>query len=289
MLIRTQDKPSRFQSRDSSLFLTVMQLVASAAIMTLIGCSSSLELTSEWTSHEISVDGSSNDWADLPTRIVGPDVRVGVKNDKDYLYVCMTTPNRSTQLQMLALGTTVWFDAEGKKGKTLGIQFPVRGLLQGRRPSMPGNAEEANRAMEGLVNTAQRQFEIIGPGAGERKMITDRHEVKGIDVHLGYGDGTLIYELKMPLQRTAETPYGMNIDAAQPPSIGFETGAAEEGTRPQMGGSNRLAGGSAGARGGRGGGATTGGGPAIPGTDSPEPLKHWITVHVAGSTSGTTK
>lgn len=173
----------------------VVRSVAVIATLLVSGCGSSMELTSEWTGRDVAIDGKSADWPDMQARIAGPDVRIGIKNDKDNVYVCMTSPSRSTQFQMLALGTTVWFDAEGKKNKTFGIQFPVQGLLQGRRLTPPANPDEARRVMESLVAAAQRQFEIIGPGAGERKKIAD-HQAKGIDVHLGYENGTLTYELK---------------------------------------------------------------------------------------------
>jgi hypothetical protein len=84
---------------------------------------------------------------------------------------------------MLALGTTVWLDADGMKNKTFGIRFPVQGLMQGRRFSPSAGPDEAKRMMESLVATAQRQFEIIGPGTGERKKFADRL-AQGIDVHL---------------------------------------------------------------------------------------------------------
>ena len=267
----------------SFLPLIALQCAALGAILLAEGCGSSLELTSEWTSRDVSIDGVSADWPDMQTRIAGPDVRIGIKHDKDNLYVCLTSPSRSTQFQMLALGTTVWFDADGKKNKTFGIQFPVQGLLQGRRFTPPANPDEAKRVMESLVAAAQRQFEIIGPGTGERKKFADRL-ARGIDVHLGYDDGTLTYELKMPLRRTAENPYGATPDPEKPLGIGFETGdfAALMGSQP--GASSRPSGGGGGGRGGRGGG---GGGSAIGGGDSPEALRHWLTVHLPGSPAGT--
>lgn len=244
-----------------------------------------MELTSEWTGRDVAIDGKSADWPDMQARIAGPDVRIGIKNDKDNVYVCLTSPSRSTQFQMLALGTTVWFDAEGKKNKTFGIQFPVQGLLQGRRLTPPANPDEARRVMESLVAAAQRQFEIIGPGAGERKKIAD-HQAKGIDVHLGYENGTLTYELTIPLQRTADIPYGATPDPAKPLTIGFETGDYAELLRSQGSAVGRPSGGGGGGRGGRGGG---GGGAAMPGSDSPEALRHWYIVHLAGGATGVTK
>jgi len=278
MSIRTLDPTS-------PRYCSLLGLIVVSAILFAPGCGSSLELTSEWAGREVTIDGMSADWTDMQAKIAGPDVRIGIKNDKDFLYVCLTSPSRLTQFQMLALGTTVWFDAEGKQNKTFGIQFPVQGLLQGRRFSPPANPEDAKRVMEALVSAAQRQFEIIGPGVGERKKIADR-QAKGIDVHLGYDEGTLTYELKISLQRTADNPYGATLDPSKPLTIGFESGDYAEFMRSQGGASGRPSGGSGGGgRGGRGGG----GGAATPGGDTPEALRHWLTIHLASGSAGATK
>lgn len=126
----------------SVLSCTLLSVIVLLAVVTLSGCSSTLELTSRWTNHELKVDGTGTEWNDATTLIPGPQVFVGIKNDRENLYVCLKTSDRITQVQMLALGTTVWIDTEGKKNKTFGIQFPVSGLLQGRRFPSQQNPQE---------------------------------------------------------------------------------------------------------------------------------------------------
>ncbi len=252
----------------------VLPLVVCSALTAFAGCSSTLEITSRWTNHELKVDGTGEEWKDATTLIPGPQVLVGFKNDRENLYVCLITANRMTQAQMLALGTTVWFDTEGQKNKTFGIQFPVAGLLQGRRFPTQQNPEDLKR----LVEAAQRQFEVVGPGQGERHRMADKQD-RGIDVHLGYADGTLTYELKIPLHKSSEHPFAVAADPLKPFTIGLETGEYSDAMRAQMSGPSRAAGGSGrGGRGGRGGG----GGQSASGLgrDAPEPLQHWLVVHL---------
>ena len=239
------------------------------------GCSKTFELTSRWTNEEMKINGTGERWKDATTLIPGPEVLVGVKNDKDNLYLCLITSNRMTQVQMLALGTTVWFDTEGKKDKSFGIQFPVNGLLQGRRFPAQQNTEELRR----LIEAAQRQYEIVGPGAGEHHRMADKQD-KGIDVHLGYADGTLTYELKIPLQQSADHHYAVGADILKPLTIGVETGEYSDAMRAQLSGPTRSAGGSGGGGGGRGGRGGGGGQSSNMGGDAPEPLKHWLIVHL---------
>jgi len=253
------------------LSYTLLSVSVLLAVVTLSGCSSTIELTSRWTNHELKVDGTGAEWNDAATLIPGPQVLVGIKNDRENLYVCLKTSNRITQVQMLALGTTVWIDAEGKKNRTFGIQFPVSGLLQGRRFPSQQNPEELQR----LIDAAQRQFDILGPGKDEHLRIADKQE-KGLDVHLGFADGTLTYELKVPLHKTPEHVYAVGADPSKPLTIGLETGDYSDAMRTQLSGSSRPAGGSGDGRGGRGGGQSPGG----MGSDAPEPLKHWLIVHL---------
>jgi hypothetical protein len=250
---------------------TLLSVIFLLAVVALVGCGSTLELTSRWTNHELRVDGTGTEWKDANTLIPGPQVLVGIKNDRENLYVCLKTSNRITQVQMLALGTTVWIDTEGKKNKTFGIQFPVPGLLQGRRFTSQQNPVELQR----LIEAAQRQLDILGPGTNERRRIADKQE-KGLDVHLGFADGTLTYELKVPFHMTSEQAVPLSADPSKPLTIGLETGDYSDAMRAQLSGSSRPAGGSGGGRGGRGGGQTPGG----MGSDTPEPLKHWLIVHL---------
>jgi hypothetical protein len=264
-------KPSRVKKgHTSSLFLLVLAITLAAAAINS-GCSSTFELTSRWTNHELKIDGSNAEWKDATTLLAGPQVMVGIKNDKENLYLCMETSNTMTQVQMLALGTTVWFDVKGEKNKSFGIQFPVSGLLQGRRFPTQQNPDELKR----LIEVAQRQFEVVGPGEGERHRIADKQD-KGIDVHLGYVDGTLTYELKIPLHKSAGHAYALEADPLKPILIGLETGEYSDAMRAQMSGPGRASASSGGGRGGRGGG----GGSGNFGADAPEPLKHWVIVHL---------
>ncbi len=275
MLIQSIVRSNDSANQSRRLHLLVSLVVA----FTLFGCSSSVELTSGWSAQDIRIDGDNAEWKDATTRLAGPDVLVGIKNDNKDLYLCLITSNVQTQAQLLALGTTVWFDTEGKKNKSFGIQFPVTGLLQGRRFNQRPNAEDLRR----LIEVAQRQLEIVGP-SGEHQRFADKG-CKGIDVHLGYADGTLTYELKVPLHSSADQPYAINADPTKLLAIGLETGNLADAMRgalnPTSPSSGPAGGGRTGGRSGGGGGTGGGGGSGL-GGDAPEPLKHWLVVHLAG-------
>jgi hypothetical protein len=265
----------KMQSRVHKNVFRLIVSISSLFVLMFFGCSSSKEITSGWTNQELAITGDGSRWKDVSTEIAGPDVSVGVKNDNNNLYIGLVTSNRATQLQILGLGCTAWFDTEGKKNKTFGIQFPVPGLLQGRRFPTRENPEEFQR----LINAAQRQLIVLGPGVGEQHRMSVQ-ESRGIEARIGYVDGTMTYELKVPLQKSKDQPYAVNVDLATPVFIGFETGDLAEAMKGQPGVSSPSQ--NAGGGRGRGAGRTgPGGGPGGVGNEMPEPLKHWITVHLS--------
>ena len=269
---------TNFVHKGFSVVRSFHPIIFLATFLTLSGCGSSLELSSRWTSQAPKIDGSDADWNDATAHIAGPDVLIGIKNDNDNLYMCLSTVSRTTEWQMLALGTTIWFDTEGKKNKSFGVQFPISVLAQGRRLP-PDISQMSAEDIQRLIDLAQRQLEILGPGAGEHQRIP-LNQGKGVEGHLGYADGKLTLELKVPLHKSADHPYAINADGKVPLSIGLETGDYADAMRSRQGTGGRGTSAPAGGRGGRGGGGQAGAGL---GGDAPEPLKHWLVVHIAGS------
>ena len=263
----------KMQRRFLSAFPWVLVSTCCFLMLLLNACSSSLELQSGWTDHKLAITGDGSHWKDATDKIAGPEVFVGVKNDDKNLYMGLITSNRETQLQMLALGCTAWFNPQGEKGKTFGIQFPVSGLLQGRRYPARTTPEEIQR----LVDVAQRQLTICGPGEKEQHRMSVQG-AKGVEARLGYSDGTLTYELKVPLQKTKEQPYAVNVDTTKQVLVYLETGDFAEALKAQAGAAGPSQ--SSGGR-GRGGGRTGGGSDQSFGNEMPDPLKHWVTIHLS--------
>jgi hypothetical protein len=284
MLIQTLSRNSyarRSRSHEVTSSILLISFLSLVAAFTFFGCSSSLELSSGWTTQTLKIDGSGSGLNEATTNIPGPEVLVGIKNDKDNLYICMITSNRMTQMQMLALGSTVWINAEGRKDKTFGVRFPVAGLLQGHRFPARENQDDLNR----LVDVAQRQIEIIGPETDAIRRLQIQ-EGKGVEARLGYANETLTCELKVPLHKSDAHPYAVNSDQANTISIGLETGPFSAAMMGQPGGSSPSMNARSGGRtGGRGGGGSPGGAGGL-GGDAPEPLKHWLVVHLAGGEGG---
>ncbi|HLA68704.1 MAG TPA: hypothetical protein VJN65_03295 [Bacteroidota bacterium] len=239
----------------------------------LSGCSSAVQLTSAWNDHAIIIDGSAADWGTSLMPVTGLPLALGVRNDGEFLYVCLSTQDPFVQAQILNGGLTVWFDPRGENEETFGIRFPLRG------ESPPHwNPREPLTAAFQFLEPSFRELAILGPD--DQQNLFSVLELKGIGVKLGALDNTLVYELRVPLRHSAEMRYAVGIIENQMVGIGFQT--AEFGSDRLEGPSGRAG---ATTRGGgrrRGGGGTAGGGP-IGGADRPEPLDLWTKVVLSSS------
>ena len=93
-------------------------------------------------------------------------------------------------------------------------------------------------------------------------------------VTLSSSDRRFVYELKIPLGSSPDSPYAVNISPGKSVGIGFETGEIDlTAMRSQRAGSGMRGGGM------RGGGRRPGGMPGVgQGRQMPEPFRYWIRV-----------
>jgi hypothetical protein len=143
--------------------------------------------------------------------------------------------DRQMQMQMMASGFTVWFDPEGGKNKAFGIHFPLG--TRGQPPPTGIEGGDNRQDPQRLMEQTQRELEILGPGKEDRERIP-LMQVQGINVKIGNDQGFLVYELRVPLRKSADHPYAIGIGNNKAIGIGFETTEPNlEKMKEQMGGS----------------------------------------------------
>jgi hypothetical protein len=264
------------------------RMVAMSSILLLftflfVGCSNNrLELNSDWRDREITVDGKNTDWLGAMLFFEEDNVSVGLLNDENFFYICMIAEDEFIRAQLMRQGFTLWFDPDGGKEKTFGIKYPV-GMQASDLPSGIRIDEQRMERPRQALRRAMNELEILGPGKDEvKKMLIE--EAKGIDIHVEFSSGMLVYELKVPLIQSEQHPYAIGAEAGSSVGIGLETAKME---RPDM---------RSGMSGGRAGGGPTGGmrggvgGRGMPGgrrPPMPQPLKIWAVVQLASNNSST--
>ena len=254
-----------------------------------------IEVTSTFRDRVIVIDADAGEWAGLSLH-TEKNVSFAVCNDSAYIYILLTTSDRSLQRQFSGMGVNLWFDAAGGSEKTFGIHYPVRTPGHRQPPAgddtngMEDGPGEAPRMTEGMSS----DMEILGPGEDDR-MIVPLAEAKDIQLKMSTASGQLVFELRVPLVRDPMHPHGIGGSIANNIGVGLETPKFDPAkVRERMGGGMQPPGGEGGGvppgggmgggRGGRGGrgGPRGGGGGGGQGMSAPTSVSLWATVKLAG-------
>jgi hypothetical protein len=270
----------------SSFFMSTMPML----LMLLTGCSGGLKLTSDWQQGEMNIDGGDSEWQRGLYYDKESDMVYGVRNDDKQVYIFLKTQNRSTQMQIMRQGLTVWFDREDGKNQTFGIKYPMS-----QHEAHAGYSPDTNdERLPSFLDQAFPELEIIGPRKEDIQRFSPL-EAPGIRVKLGRTRETLVYELRVPLTKTSEHPFAIEPISGRRVGIEFETGDFKAEQRKggmrmggghergeEMGEDNSAEEGSVGGRRPRGGGNQ---GDRFGNSEKTKQMELWLSVQLAKSAS----
>ena len=183
------------------------------------------KLDSEWKNRDISIDGMQLDWENALTNLPDDKVNIGVMNDDDYLYICLVPLDETIIRQVMGRGFTVWVEADGDKKSKLGIHYPIgfhgegRGNFRDRQMGEIVDREEFRKMAENSL----KDFQII---TADKKDTTTLSVDKttGLEVRIGTRNERMVYEMRIPLQKTDESSYAINAEPGAKVKLQFETG-----------------------------------------------------------------
>ena len=197
------------------------------------GCSTMIPTDCAWRQKEIIIDGDGEDWAGNKIMIEGKDLVVGTLNDQDYFYLNLTPMTRQLRHQMMIQGLTVWFDHKGEKNKISGIKYPIGILPEIGKAPQPASQSEMTDFKDKFLEMSN-QVEIYQPGSTEAKLMTmDR--LTNIQLIMKEAKGVITYEMKIPLLRDDQNPFGLNIKPGQVFGLGIEIPKSDREMRPPKG------------------------------------------------------
>lgn len=285
--MNTTISKQRMCVRISSLLL----LVSTMMLIILNGCSSGLKLISDWQQGEINIDGSDSLWQRGLYYDKESDFVYGVRNNDNYIYVFLKTQNRSTEMQIMRQGLTVWLDKEDGKNQIFGIKYPLSWQETHTVLSTDTSEEKLNR----FLDQAFPELEIIGPTKEDIQRFSAL-EAPGIRVKLARTRESLVYELRVPLKKTSKNPFA--IEPISGRRIGIEFEAGKFNSEQNKGGMRAGGGhddgdvmgeGNPSEGGGMGGGRKSHGGGNQVGRsgnmDKPKQVELWLSVQLANSVS----
>lgn len=189
-------------------------------LITIGGCKSVVTLSSSPADQEIVIDGSEAEWINMLQPVTEENLALGIVNDDENLYISLVTADLQVRSKIMALGMTLWLDPTGGTDKTMGIRFPL-GILDAGLPLNPFTMLQDQELVEQMFNESLTEMEILGKSEDDTKRWL-RSEITGLEVIAASTEGTLVYELKIPLQNE-QLGYNLDPAAGQQIGIGLET------------------------------------------------------------------
>jgi len=251
-------------------------LVFLAVLTLFLSSCGTVELASLWKSQNVVIDGRVEDWKGALYFFEDKPIFVGVRNDEEFLYVCLQAAELSALGSVADRGVIAWFGPDGGNAKSLGIRFPApmtpektegqpgagRGDegQRGGRSGIPGRGgDEGPRPPLGDPG----QVVILGSGKNP-SVVLKKEDLKGLEVALEAHEGYFVYEIKIPLVRTPDFPYAVSGTPGKRIAVTLETPKMDAEMRDRGG----MPGGGMGPGGiGRRGGMTGRGNPTEEGWD----------------------
>ncbi|HEX9511094.1 MAG TPA: hypothetical protein VF939_11480 [Puia sp.] len=175
-----------------------------------IGCRSSRgdqatspSQTGNWQQRPIVIDGSDDDWAKpLPYTDRKEKLNYAVSNDKDNIYILVSTRSPQEQQKIIQGGMTVWINNQAEKNEStaMGIGFPLdsrknrdRELMAQARPDLYKD--------KGITLDDLKEYSLYGfKSESIENYEYGQTNEEGVLVRIDYNkDGDLIYEVSVPL------------------------------------------------------------------------------------------
>jgi hypothetical protein len=175
--------------------------------------------TAAWQQHPLIIDGSDTDWKKpLPYTDRKEKLSYAISNDRDNIYLMLSTKDQNEQQKILQGGMTIWINSQGEKTESsaVGIAFPTdsrnnhdRNIMAAARPDLYKNKitsldDLKDYSLYGFRNDTVGNYEY---GQGNEE---------GVEVKIGYNNaGELVYEALVPFRavfpRNSRVAFGKTI------------------------------------------------------------------------------
>ena len=282
------------------LFTTVVVAILIAPVAMVLAAKRQV-IDSHWRDRDVAIDGDNGEW---PGPLVAVEenhpLLTAAMNDGQYLYLVLSTNDPTLRRQIFRQGLIVWFDPSGGDKKHFGLKYPVgvpfeeaggrggyrRGGYGGGRPPSDSGSGDPARSTPSDPEPIDR-LEVYGPQKDDAHSFVTTM-APGIAVKTGNVEGYAVYELKVPLEKSADAPYAIEAKPGAVIGLGLETPKIEQPSREGrgggfggMGGGGGMGGRGGGGMGGHGGGGGGGRGGEHGGYEPPKPLKVWAEIKLA--------
>ncbi len=204
------------------------------------GCSSTVELTSMPVPGSININGDATDWGTNLKYIPDQKAAVGISNDNNYFYLCLTTSDMTKVMPMFAGGFTVWLENEDNGDEEIGIKYPLHNIVNESRVMI--NPEEFREKGRGMLISKmiknQDEIRILNKDNYPVTVISTS-DSSGLKAAIGYSNDQFVYELRVPLKVNNQNKYGINAKPGDKLLVKLETSEPDRGNFGGRGGGMR--------------------------------------------------
>ncbi|RJP67690.1 MAG: hypothetical protein C4539_09925 [Ignavibacteriales bacterium] len=195
-------------------------------LVSIVGCASGKEFTSNFKKDEILVDGNQADWQNKLVADEDESIALGFTNNEQNLYLCLTTKNRMRMMQILRDGFTVWIKSPTNSKKTIGIKYPIAA-----NNSEPGSHQTLQRSPmtnenpdKLLKEAALKQTEILIVNKDLFPLTAlPIINKEGLEIKLGFHNDEFVYEMKIALKNFCNGEYCADANAGDQIEITLQT------------------------------------------------------------------
>jgi hypothetical protein len=226
-------------------------LLIATIFVFLFSCSSSKTVTQSLSANKVSED--TYNYYDNDSKI-----SYQIFNDAENLYVNLSTADKMAIIKILKSGLSIYFDENGKKNKTVSVEYPLHNSkidFSTLRPKSNGATRpemDINKLLASVPNNAvYRNYEDIERFNLDLNNTDISINLKSENSELG---NQLVYQLKIPFHNISN----LSISEIENFSIGIVSGKIEAPKRPSGISGGRPSG--SGRPSGVGGGRPSGGG-----------------------------
>lgn len=208
--------------------IVIPLILAALVAIAAAGLAKDIVITSQWSAAPVRIDGLEQDWQDATFLTdEGSKAQYAVKNDGANLYILFVFKDQMSATTIDYTGMKVYFGAEGKKSKDLGILF--------QKKPMAADNVIAEMEKRGETLTDERKAEL----RKQKTYMVFVEEVINAKKAAAPSDPAVqtlppvyraannkrvaVYEFRIPLSRINQ-PGGIGTEPGQTIKLGFEWG-----------------------------------------------------------------
>ncbi|HVP91631.1 MAG TPA: hypothetical protein VMS75_10505 [Terriglobales bacterium] len=221
-------------------------VAAAVAVLGVAGLAKDTPVSSQWAAGPVRIDGSDQDWQGA-TFLTDPDsmAKYAVMNDGKNLYVFVQFADEKSASTIESTGMKVFFNADDKKSKDLGVLFTRKALpTETMIAEMEKRGEALSDERKAELRKQKTQMVLVEEPINAKKLAAPADPAVKTEPPLyrtTKKQRAQSYEFRIPLSRVNQVA-GIGAEPGRTIKLGFEWGGLTDEMKRDMMGPRGLSG-----------------------------------------------